>query len=127
MSWFSSNKLYQKVFRVDTVDVRKIRVQLTFSNGDVCFLTVEGRLDSSIKESNPLDNKYHTTSYNIVTAREAFHNFISNTTDWIVSEEDEYFNLNELKIRKVKILKEEPNQSTISVFVGLEEVGDKSE
>ena len=123
MGIFSSKKLYENVFEKRTEDVKILRVKITFVNGESCHINISGYLSSSIRVSNPLNEKYLVSEYTITTAREALHNFIDNVSDYIVSDEDEYFNLKENPIRKLKVITESPKQEEIKIYVGTHEVG----
>lgn len=127
MGWLSSKKLYQNVFKNVTEDVRNLRVMITFKNGESCFINISGYLQSTVRESNPLNNQYYTTQYQVVTAREALHTFLDNTSEWIVSEDDVYFNIEINPIRKVDIVADTPKQDEIKLYAGTCPVGEEDE
>ena len=127
MFGFGSKKIYENVFEIRTEEVGSLRVKVTFVNGESCYLTIEGHISPLIRESNPLNNIYYTTSYTITSAREVFHEFIdNNNSNYIVSEDDDYYNLEVNAIRKIEV-SEIPKQKEIKIYVGTHEVGKDDE
>ncbi len=124
---FATKKIYENVFEQHTEDVRRLRIKVTFKNGEHCHIDIEGNIHSSIRVSNPLNSNYLTTDYITIDAREVFHKFIEDTTDFIVSDEDVYYSLKENPVRKYEVLTDHPKQKMIKVYVGTFEVGKNHE
>ncbi len=127
MNLFSSEKLYENVFDNINENVESMRIKITLQNGESFEMTIDGRLNNILKIKSPLDQEYYNKSYEVMTAREVLHDFLDSRQEYMVSEEDEYFNITENKVRKIKILIISPKQVTIKIFAGVFEVGAKNE
>ena len=115
---FGQTGVYCNVFDKVTEQVGKIGVRVTFQNGATTFLTILGGYEATQTEKSRLDSQYYPVEFKFTTARENLENLISSNPDWIVDDNDIYYNTKTNPILSVAVVEDTPYNVTVQKFVG---------
>jgi len=113
------NLVYLNTFDDITENVESIRVKVLFDTGEQAFLNIDGYIKYTNTERNPFDFKVYNIGYEIIIALDVFRDFISSKPEWIVDENNIYYNTEVNKIKKIEIIETQCLNKTFSLFTGV--------